>query len=519
MARPGHINLCPDDCRLRHNSTLLALAKCGDNQHFDDCGLLKTALYTKLKEGWNPHTAIDDLKPEFCYPLIHWACALGKAEALQWLIKMKLKPSMQCRKTGEYPLHLAVKMLYCIRRVEHMSVDRICNRFNFILKVVTDHEPHVLFLADLKGNSVFHTCALKIVQQEGISSELDFYENCLKLLMNCLERNSYLKEWHKTSDSTNCQSIFSTALNSQNNEGNTVLHVLAQNDISYKSLNYLVETFSDDIKKNVKNNNSLTPAEVAVRSGAKRIAAYLGICPESRTDNLHIKLPSVFQLYTQDVGEPTEFQEGNDNRNLNGFVHSTETTQVTCITDDTVNGKDSYSKEKNLRLTTHVQREGFYCVGNLEDVISCDSDSSADASIQQDPDSSPSLLSSANYSFPETQSSTESAKTEDKNDELPTESHESQRNVGLCLDSLSPQCESDGMEDELLSFEEEMKMVPAVSSSSACAGIITMTATKDSLCDVQTKLQASNSLSSRTPNVTSEKACSGSETASCLNGK
>ena len=498
MVRPGHIGLCPATCSVRHDSTLLALNSCADNKHFDDCGLLKTALYSKLKQGWNPHTAIDDPTPEFRYPLIHWASALGKAEALQWLIKMRLKPSMQCRKTGECPLHYAIKMLYQIRSIEHMSVDRICNRFTLILKALTDHEPNVLFIGDLKGNSVFHTCAVNIAQQQGVSSELEFYENCFKHLMDCVQGIWNLRLWNNTVDVSNTQSWISTALNSQNDKGNTVLHILAQNDFSNKSVVFIIETFSEEVNKQIKNNDGMIPAEVAVSCGANHVAASLGVHLENSAENLHKKLPSVFQLYTQDTSDPADSQDTQDVEDLESTLDYTKAAQSTCNVVEAVNNKSTAKSLKpGLRLNSFVQRPGFYCgsTSQDEDVISvCDTDDSLDENSQQDPASSPSLLSCESNYFPKTKESvgvlraTDRCKSEELNNDLPMESQDSQQikeasidRPSCCDSSQNTLFESDVTDDESPPSNDGCETVNVESNTSSKAHLATEGNTGDSL--------------------------------------
>ena len=306
-----HTVFCPESCAARHNEMILALsACCEDGRKPADLAALKVALYSHLQDGWNAQSNVPDALPEFRFPLVQWACVLGKTQALNWLLtKMKFKAFVTAERTGETGLHRALRLLHKVRSRDKTprSVHSICSNFSLIVDTLTEQDPHGLFLKDkVQGNSVFHMCALCISQQESVCSELDYYEYCMKIL---LQRVTTLQTMEKLP-----MEALQTALNSKNDRGETILHILARSNISINTVKYLLSDYKELLKKLIRNHEKATPLDVARDREADLVEKQLA-SGEQGLEQLARNQPDLYQLYTQDQDQADhgEVIAGNSN--------------------------------------------------------------------------------------------------------------------------------------------------------------------------------------------------------------
>ena len=339
-----HTVFCPESCAARHNEMILALsACCEDGRKPADLAALKVALYSHLQDGWNAQSNVPDALPEFRFPLVQWACVLGKTQALNWLLtKMKFKAFVTAERTGETGLHRALRLLHKVRSRDKTprSVHSICSNFSLIVDTLTEQDPHGLFLKDkVQGNSVFHMCALCISQQESVCSELDYYEYCMKIL---LQRVTTLQTMEKLP-----MEALQTALNSKNDRGETILHILARSNISINTVKYLLSDYKELLKKLIRNHEKATPLDVARDREADLVEKQLA-SGEQGLEQLARNQPDLYQLYTQDQDQADhgEVIAGNSNS-----VYSDAQRKV---------NKEDVGAGYSLRLSTFLHREGFY---------------------------------------------------------------------------------------------------------------------------------------------------------------
>ncbi len=383
-AKPEHTVFCPESCSARHNEMILALtASSDDNRKPADLAALKNALYSHLQNGWNAQSSVPDALPEFRFPLVQWACVLGKSQALSWLLtKMKFKAFVTAERTGETGLHRALRLLHQVRSRDATprSVHFISSNLSLIVHTLTEQDPHGLFVKDkVQGNSVFHMCALCISQQESVSSELDYYENCMKIL---LQRVTTLQTMERLT--TRALHI---ALNSQNDRGETILHILARNNISIKTVKYLLSDYREIVDKLKINHERKTPLDVARDREADLVEEVLG-SEGPGLQHLARDHPDLYQLYTQD-------QDGADQEQLlcnDEAIPGTSNT-VDNATQSKVN-KENTGVGYSLRLGSYLQREGFYCTSSPQ------RSNSQDDSSQDEAAHSPSVLDTLSVSFP-----------------------------------------------------------------------------------------------------------------------
>lgn len=350
-----HTVFCPESCAARHNDMILALSACSeDGKKPADLAALKVALYSHLQEGWNAQSNVPDALPEFRFPLVQWACVLGKTQALNWLLtKMKFKAFVTAERTGETGLHRALRLLHKVRIRDKTprSVHFICSNFSLIVDTLTEQDPHGLFLKDkVQGNSVFHMCALCIGQQESVCSELDYYEYCMKIL---LQRVTTLQTMEKLPTGA-----LQTALNSKNDRGETILHILARSNISINTVKYLLSDYNELLKKLIRNHEKATPLDVARNREADLVEKELA-SDEQGLEQPTGNQPDLYQLYTQDLDQADHGSEG----------IASNSNSVDSDAQSKVNNEDA-GASYSLRLSTFLQREGFYHTSSSRSSIS-----------------------------------------------------------------------------------------------------------------------------------------------------
>ena len=372
IVKPEHTVFCPETCSVKHNEMIIALSAISDDSRKPpDLGSLKVALYSHLQTGWNAQSSVPDALSEFRFPLVHWACVLGRTQALSWLLsKMKFKAFVVAERTGETGLHRALRLLHQVRSRDATprSVDFICNKLSLILYTLTEQDPTGLFLKDkVQGNSAFHICALCISQQGLVNSELEYYENCMKIL---LVRVTSLQTMEKLP-----KDALQKAINTRNDRGETILHILARSNISVKTIKYLLSDYKEVVNRFPKNDEKKTPLDIARDRKADLVEKELLDSAGFGSEQLVQNHPDVYQLYTQDAGEV-----------------SSCASNITNVTDDAnITGQNSLDNTDAsggyfLRISSLLSREGFYR-GPSQSTNSCD-----DSSNQAESSHSPSVL-------------------------------------------------------------------------------------------------------------------------------
>lgn len=383
--KPDHTVFCPENCSMKHNEMIIALSAISDDsRNPPDLGSLKVALYSHLQTGWNAQSNVPDALSEFRFPLVQWACVLGRTQALSWLLtKMKFKAFVVAERTGETGLHRAVRLLHQVRSRDPTprSVDFICSKFSLVVYTLTEQDPHGLFLKDkVQGNSAFHICALCISQQESVNSELEYYENCMKILLVRVASLQTLEKLPKNA--------LHKAINSQNDRGETILHILSRSNISIKTVKYLLSDYREVVHKFkfTKNGESQTPLDVARDRKADLVEKVLQESSGLEAEQLAVTYPDLFQLYTQDTDEISRNAAPITSANTCGEPDSTARSTA---------DKDDSRKGYALRLSSFLPREGFYR-SSSQGRASSDDSFSQDESVH-----SQSLLDNTTSSCPE----------------------------------------------------------------------------------------------------------------------
>lgn len=245
----------------------MCLVNCPDNKRMiKGLASLKQSLFQALQEGWNPHANVLDPLIEFQTPLIHWATVLGKDFALEWLIKMNFRTNAVCERTGESAVHRMLKCLYAVKQLDGMNAREIFNLFSHLLSLLIGSCADLLTIRDKDGNTAFHTCARLIINQEGTTSELEYFENCMVSMLRSLSGEK----------SSSNSSDLGQVLNYKNIHSETILHILARKNSSFNIMRYVIRRFNHILDKNSLNKEGKSAFDIAINNQTYSVAQELG---------------------------------------------------------------------------------------------------------------------------------------------------------------------------------------------------------------------------------------------------
>lgn len=85
----------PCDKGYKHHELLVTLLNMRDSETIwpsfsEDHELLKSVINKHKANGWDINTEIMEENVEFRFPLLHWACVLGKIRTVRWLLDQGL---------------------------------------------------------------------------------------------------------------------------------------------------------------------------------------------------------------------------------------------------------------------------------------------------------------------------------------------------------------------------------------------------------------------------------------------
>lgn len=300
-SQPRHTPFCKETCSVKHSELIMCLVNCPDNKRMiKGLASLKQSLFQALQEGWNPHANVLDPLIEFQTPLIHWAAVLGKDFALEWLIKMNFRTNAVCDRTGESSVHRMLKCLYAVKQLDGMNAREIFTLFSHLLSLLMGTCADLLTIQDKEGNTAFHTCARLIINQEGTTSELEYFENCMVSMLRSLSSE-------KTSANS---SDLSQVLNYKNNNSETILHILARRNASFNIMRYVIRRFNHVIDKNSLNKEGKSAFDIAINSQTYSVAKELGSTDSRDVDSsaTSFSLDTHIGEWDSNFGRPSKIQ-------------------------------------------------------------------------------------------------------------------------------------------------------------------------------------------------------------------
>lgn len=246
---------CPD-----HHELLVAIVNCTDMLgSLSNLDNLKECVEKYTKGGWGKDDDVPDAVMENRCPLIHWAASLGKCNALEWMLASGFSPVAKSSGNGETALHRAIQLLYKSR--PKFTVKELNPKFS---KMVGLLKEALLIKDETRENTPFHTAASMLVNGD---HKPNFFLSCVEVIIN---------KGKKMGDYSDI------ILNAVNNEGETVLHILARGEkhkVEYCTLaiRSLIVAGAD---RSIRNNEGQTALDIALAIGTEPIVEELiRVCP------------------------------------------------------------------------------------------------------------------------------------------------------------------------------------------------------------------------------------------------
>ena len=241
---------CPD-----HHELLVAIVNCTDMLgSLSNLDNLKECVEKYTKGGWGKDDAVPDAVMENRFPLIHWAAALGKCNALEWMLASGFSPVAKSSGNGETALHRAIQWLHKSR--PKFTVKELNPKFS---KMVALLKETLLIKDEAHGETPLHTAANMLVNGD---HKPNFFLSCCEVIVN------KGKKMGDYADAT---------LNSVNDSGETALHILARGErhkVEYctQAIRTLIVSGAD---RSIRNNDGQTALDIALAAGTESIVEEL----------------------------------------------------------------------------------------------------------------------------------------------------------------------------------------------------------------------------------------------------
>ena len=162
----NHLPFCDQSCKDEHNQLILSLSRCSNNQSSKEMDQFREDLdryLGNLEGAARERRANADLEEPLCdFPIVHWACVLGKHAALEEMINRGgFNLSTKCKATGETALQRAVQCLD--RGMGSPAVEKVSEVFSKILRILAASKD-IFQKVDRNGFTVFHTVAMEMTK-------------------------------------------------------------------------------------------------------------------------------------------------------------------------------------------------------------------------------------------------------------------------------------------------------------------------------------------------------------------
>ena len=243
---------CPE-----HHEILQAIVNCTDQLgHLSNLDVLKSCLEKHESLGWAKNDDVPDPVLGNRLPLIHWAAALGKCNAMEWMLNSGFDPKITVSGVGENALHRAVLFLYKSR--PKFTTKELRPKFKKICTLLTQ----CLAMPDnVNRDTPLHTAATMLLNS---GSRLMFFQTAVEVIVSRVHELPVTER--------------SPILDAQNIDGDTCLHILAaatekmKSDYSCQCISALLRAGAD---KTIKNNNGLVPLDIAMQKGCNNVVEEL----------------------------------------------------------------------------------------------------------------------------------------------------------------------------------------------------------------------------------------------------
>ena len=238
----------------------MSLVKCTNHAESERMEF-KKALDKCAKTKWLRGDCVPEKNDKMRFPLIHWACILGKYKVLDHLVSEKgFELTTKTGKNQEGPL-FSMAQNFSEGVNPKSSTEYIESMLGHTLDVFLKYMPEALCEKENSNDdSILHCCA-KHCSSDPCSRAL------LKVLL------SKIKESDKFSAEKE-----ENFLSAVNKKGDTFLHLMVTDEKSIETLNYLFGNFASASEKlsKTKNNQGKTPRQIAVEKRCFEMLKGLG---------------------------------------------------------------------------------------------------------------------------------------------------------------------------------------------------------------------------------------------------
>ena len=250
-----------------------------------------TKKYLGSNSGSKANASLKD--PSYAFPIVHWACALGKHEALRRLSKMEAFNMATKACTGEIGLHRAVRCLYrgMGEPTKVSKIKEVTQIFSKILDILTSSSRDIFIEADDHGDTVLHANARELYQcKEKFPNKFRFLEECMEKLLK------KLASWKKSEVHAD---LAASVLSFTNDREQNFVHILVRvPEFRSNSVVKLLNMVDVDILRKLFNMQDCideTPKETAERKNRFRVVKFIDdVMPNTEDiaspspDNQHI---------------------------------------------------------------------------------------------------------------------------------------------------------------------------------------------------------------------------------------
>ncbi|EDO42782.1 predicted protein [Nematostella vectensis] len=241
---------CPE-----HHELLVSIVNCTDMLgSLSNLDGLKECVEKYVNKGWNRDDDVPDPVLENRFPLIHWAAALGKCNALEWMLSSGFSPVSCSSGVGETALHRATAWLHKSR--PKFTVKELTPKYNKIVGLLKEA---LIIKDEAHGETPLHTASGMLVNGD---HKPNFFETCIELIVRHAKR---------------MPECLSAIVNAVNDDGDTALHILAcgeRHKIEFccQAIRTLVNAGAD---RSIRNNEGKTALDIALARGTESLVEEL----------------------------------------------------------------------------------------------------------------------------------------------------------------------------------------------------------------------------------------------------
>ena len=285
VSQKYHTPFCSKGCKIKHHDLVTVLCLDSSQKSDELPDLLKECV--ESYRNWDHNSEVPDPLEELRCPLLYLASAFGKAGLVKALLQDNFDAHV-VTSNGETALHGAVQYIYRTGSLKAQglkvasTLGPIKTRrraFERILATLTDVDPKITFVQDNEGNTAFHVAAEKIwndQQNDRLGKSATFFQSCMRSMAN---RTLELEE---AGEVTRAEIL--EALNAENNDGDTIFHILARDDaFGFKTMKGILKKFfPGQVPSKVNKENQTVPSIALERNRRKAMQLFPEFLEQSK---------------------------------------------------------------------------------------------------------------------------------------------------------------------------------------------------------------------------------------------